>query len=71
MKRLSPSTIFYKEQSRFGGTIKKRGSFFKDYKEDEFNEMIHDPVALAVEEGRAKQRALSTLKTTKNMNLVR
>lgn len=36
MKRLSPSTIFYKEQSRFGGTVKKRGSFFKDYKEADF-----------------------------------
>lgn len=33
--------------------------------------MVHDPVALAVEEGRAKQRALSTLKATKNMSLVR
>ena len=54
MKRLSPSTIFYKEQSRFGGTIKKRGSFFKDYKEADFVQMVQDPVAIAVEEGRAK-----------------
>ena len=51
IRRLSPSTTFYKESSRFGNSMKRRNtSFYKNHDSKEFNDMVHDPVSLAVEE---------------------
>ena len=72
IRRLSPSTTFYKESSRFGNSMKRRNtSFYKNHDSKEFNDMVHDPVSLAVEDHRAKMRATSTLKATKNMGLMK
>lgn len=72
IRRLSPSTTFYRESSRFGNSMKRRNtSFYKNHDQKEFNEMVHDPVSLAVEDHRAKMRATSTLKATKNMGLMK
>jgi hypothetical protein len=52
--------------------MKRRNtSYYKNHDARVYDEMINDPVALAVEEHRAKVRATSTLKATKNIGLMK
>lgn len=47
--RLSPNSILYKTESRF--LSPRRSSFYKDR---DISELIHDPIAVAVEKNRQK-----------------
>ena len=52
--------------------MKRRNtSYYKNHDPKVLNEMVNDPVAIAVEEHRAKVRAVSTLKATKNIGLMK
>lgn len=60
-KRLSPTGILYKTESRF--LSPRRSSYYKD---KDITELVADPIAMAVEINRTKQRTLSTLKATQS-----
>lgn len=62
-KRLSPSSILYKTESRF--LSPRRSSYYKD---KDITELIQDPIAMAVEINREKQRSISTLKATQSQS---
>ena len=52
--------------------MKRRNtSYYKNHDPKVLDEMVNDPVAAAVEEHRAKVRAVSTLKATKNIGLMK
>lgn len=59
--RLSPSSIMYKAESRFNSP--RKSSYYKD---KDITELVADPIAMAVEANREKQRTLSTLKATQS-----
>ena len=72
IRRLSPNVSFNETTSRFGGTMKRRNtSFYKNHDPQVLDQMLNDPVALAVDEHRKKIRATSTLKATKNIGLMK
>lgn len=49
--RLSPKSIFYKTESRFFGKKKRNDSYYKD---KDIENLVFDPISVAVEEYRAK-----------------
>lgn len=72
IRRLSPNISFNETASRFGGTMRRRNtSYYKNHDPKVLDEMVNDPVSIAVADHRAKIRATSTLKATKNIGLMK
>lgn len=55
VKRLSPTNALHKTESRFFSPP-RNSSYYKDM---DITELVHDPIAMAVEMNREKERSIS------------
>lgn len=60
VKRLSPNNALHKTESMFFSPM-RQSSFYKDM---DITQLVHDPIAVAVERNREKERSMSSLKAT-------